>query len=426
MNPERKEALPLSLAAYGAAAAALAPLATTVLSRRARRGKEDPVRLGERLGRASVARPPGGLVWLHAVSVGESLSLLPLVERLAADRPDLGLLVTTGTRASAEVLGPRLPAGVIHQFAPVDTPGAVRRFLDHWRPDLGLFVESELWPNLILQTRARGAKLALVSARITERSYRAWSRWPSAIRKVLGAFELVLPQDAASEARLVSLGARPAGRLNLKRAAAPLLADGTEVARLRAAAGPRPIVAAVSTHAPEEAMIARVMGGLAGRPPPLLILAPRHPQRGETIASELAPARVARRSAGDKLDAQTEIYLADTLGEIGLVLRLADVAVMGGSFGEGIGGHNPLEPARLGAPAVSGPDVSNFADLYEDLVAAGAALVAADPPALVETLDLLLGDHERRRAMGEAAIAFAGRQAGQLEAALALIGPLLP
>ena len=208
---------PFSLRAYRAAAELGSPLARPLLEARARRGKEDPARLGERLGHASAPRPDAPLAWLHAVSVGESVSLLPLVGALAAERPDLALLVTSGTRASAEILARRLPPSALHQYAPVDTPGAVSRFLAHWRPDAGIFVESELWPNLILAAREAGVRLALVSARMTQKSAKGWSSRPAAVRVVLESFELVLAQDAATADRLTQLGARVAGRLNLKR-----------------------------------------------------------------------------------------------------------------------------------------------------------------------------------------------------------------
>ncbi|HUZ13261.1 MAG TPA: glycosyltransferase N-terminal domain-containing protein, partial [Caulobacteraceae bacterium] len=303
--------LPASLRLYALAAALVEPLAPRFLAGRARRGKEDPLRLAERLGNGSAERPAGALVWLHAVSVGESVSLLPLVERLRAERPDLGLLVTSGTRASAELLARRLPPGAIHQYAPIDTPRAVARFLAHWRPELGIFVESELWPNLILASRRGGTRLALISARITERSARAWRRRPAAARAVLRAFDLILAQDGAAQARLAGLGAEVAGRLNLKRLGAPLGADAVELARLRAAAGGRAVVLALSTHAPEEALVAAAVRPLT--PQPLLVIAPRHPARAGEIAGALAGRRLARRTQGDALAAATEVYLADTL-----------------------------------------------------------------------------------------------------------------
>src|ERR1700722_9089630 len=217
---------PVSLRLYALATGLAEPLAPMLLSNRVRRGKEDAARLGERLGRAGRPRPQGPLVWLHAASVGESVSLLPLIERIRTERPDLAMLVTSGTRTSAELLARRLPEGVIHQYAPVDAPGAVARFLGHWRPGLGLFVESELWPNLILGARHRGVRLALVSARMTEASSKGWARRPNAARAMLSGFEAILAQDDASAARLEGLGGHVAGRLNLKRLGAPLDAGG--------------------------------------------------------------------------------------------------------------------------------------------------------------------------------------------------------
>jgi 3-deoxy-D-manno-octulosonic-acid transferase len=212
--------LPLRL--YGLATGLASPLVPAILARRARAGREDPERIGERLGRTSRPRPNGPLVWLHGVSVGESLSLLALVEALVVRRPDLTLLVTSGTRTSADLLARRLPVGVLHQYAPVDTPGATRRFLDHWRPDAGIFAESELWPNLIEGARRRGVRLALVSARITEATARSWSRVPRTARRLLSAFEILLPQDPASADRLSALGGTCGEILNLKRAGSPL------------------------------------------------------------------------------------------------------------------------------------------------------------------------------------------------------------
>jgi 3-deoxy-D-manno-octulosonic-acid transferase len=211
-----KRTLPLAL--YAAATGLLEPLGPALLRGRARRGKEDPDRLGERLGRPSIPRPPGPLVWLHGVSVGETTSLLPLVAALRARRPGLTLLVTSGTVTAARLLAARLPKGVIHQFAPVDTPGAARRFLDHWQPALAVFVESEIWPNLILSAKSRGTRLALLSARMTEASAARWARWPGSAHALMSAFDLILPQDTATDARIRRLGGAPGPRLKIGRA----------------------------------------------------------------------------------------------------------------------------------------------------------------------------------------------------------------
>ncbi|HTX49165.1 MAG TPA: glycosyltransferase N-terminal domain-containing protein [Caulobacteraceae bacterium] len=424
MSPAATSARPLSLTAYRIAAGLAAPLARPLLEARARRGKEDFERLGERLGYASAPRPAGALVWLHAVSVGESVSLLPLIDAIAAERPDLALLVTSGTRASARVLAERLPSSAAHQYAPVDTPGAVARFLAHWRPDVGIFVESELWPNLILGARAQGARLALVSARMKERSARRWSARPSAVKAMLQAFELVLPQDAATAARLARFGANVSSRLNLKRLGAPLTCDPAELARLRAAIGARPRLVAVSTHAPEETWLAAAADRIDPRP--LLIIAPRHPDRADEIAAKLAPRRLARRSRGEPIETDTDVYLADSFGELGLVLRLGPFAFIGGGFDPNLGGHNPLEAARLGVGLVSGAQVANHAESFAELAAAGAVRLVADERRLGVELAALLADPARAEAMAAAARAYADGQHDQMDRALALMRPLLP
>jgi 3-deoxy-D-manno-octulosonic-acid transferase len=416
----------LPLALYAAATGLLEPLAPALLRSRAGKGKEDPTRLNERLGRPTAARPDGPLVWLHGVSVGESLSLLPLIEALRTRRPAATLLVTSGTVTSAALLAQRLPDGVIHQFAPVDSPAAAARFLDHWRPAAALFVESELWPNLILGAKARGVRLALLSARMTEGSARGWARTPASARALLAAFDLILPQDAATEARLRSLGARTGPALNLKLAGPPPPVDHALVADLKAAIGARQAVLAASTHPGEEPPVATAVRAAA--PDALLILAPRHPERGPQVAADLKAQgfTVARRAAGEPLTAETTAYVADTLGELGALICVADVVVMGGSFIDGIGGHNPLEPARLGRAIVTGPHAFNARDVYAEMFAEAAAIEAPDAAALTRHVGGLLTYPMIARRTGEAAFAYASRQGAALDAALVLLDPLLP
>ena len=419
----------LGLRFYALATAMISPAAGAVLRRRARAGKEDVQRLGERLGRAGAARPDGALVWLHAVSVGESLSLLPLVARLGAERPDLAVLVTSGTRTSAQLLAGRLPQGVIHQYAPVDTPHAVRRFLDHWRPSVGLFLESELWPNLILGARRRGVRLALLSARITEDSAKGWRRARGAARALLGAFELVLSQDEETAARIRDLGGNVDGRLNLKDVADPLPVDQAELARMRQVIGDRPVILAASTHPGEEELVASAVWMMAKRGRrPLLIIAPRHPDRGPRIADDVGSDQrvVARRGAGEAAEARTDVYVADTLGEMGLFYRLADVAVMGGSLGPAVGGHNPLEPARLGVGCVVGQSRYNFEAMYNAMLEAGCAVEVQSEDELTAALDDLLANPERRAALGAAARTFARDRAAEFEAAWTKIASMAP
>ena len=416
----------LPLALYAAATGLVEPLAPALLRRRARAGKEDPARLTERLGRPETARPAGPLVWLHGVSVGESLSLLPLIAALRARRPGLNLLVTSGTVTSAQVLAKRLPAGVIRQFAPIDAPRAAARFLDHWRPDAALLVESELWPNLLLAAKARGVRLALVSARMTQKSADGWARAPASARRLLQAFDLILPQDAATQARLAGLGATLGQPLNLKLIGEPPPVDGALVMSLEAAIGDRAVILAASTHPGEEPLVAQAVRTAA--PEALLIFAPRHPERGQAVATDLARLGevVARRTASAPLERATTAYVADTLGELGAFYAIADVVVMGGSFVEGIGGHNPLEAARLERPILTGPHVFNAPDIYAGLFAEAAAIEAADGAALTRHIAGLLANPIIARRTGEAAAAFARRQGAALDAAMALIEPLLP
>ncbi|EJL31725.1 3-deoxy-D-manno-octulosonic-acid transferase, partial [Caulobacter sp. AP07] len=331
--------LPLSLSLYRAATTALEPFAPLLLERRAKAGKEDRARLNERLGRPTTPRPAGPLVWLHGASVGESLSILPLVERLRTERPDVGVLVTSGTVTSAALLGRRLPTGAIHQFLPVDTPGGARRFLDHWRPDLAVFVESELWPNLLLTAKDRGVRLALVSAKLSDKSYRAWQARPFAAGRLFGGFDLILAQDGRAADRLTSLGGTVAGEADLKFGSAPLPVDAAALASLRVRLGDRPLLLAASTHPGEDELILAAWRALPDRP--RLVIAPRHVERGPAIAeaARATGAGVALRSAAP--DDPAEVIVADTLGELGLWCRLANLTLVAGSLVPGIGGHNP-------------------------------------------------------------------------------------
>ena len=404
------------------------PLVRGHLRRRTARGREDPVRIGERFGRAGSVRPPGPLVWVHGASVGESLSVLPLVGRIRADWPPLNVLVTTGTVTSARLMAERLPSGVIHQYAPVDLPAAVDRFLDHWRPDLGLIVESEFWPNLLLQARVRGVELALVNGRISANSYASWRRMRPVIGHLLGQFSVVLAQSREDEAHLRELGATDAKRLgNLKFAAPPLSCDEAELAALRAAIADRPRWLAASTHPGEDEIAAEAHAAITARHPGLLtILVPRHPQRGTEVAGKQRAAgyRVALRSTGEAPGPDTEFYIADTIGELGLWYRLADVVFVGGSLVPK-GGQNLLEPAKLGCAIVCGPHMTNFLRVSEEMTRAGAARRVTGSDDLAAETARLLGDRSARQAMIAAAQDYATAQAGVLDDIAAALKPQL-
>lgn len=394
------------LAAYRLATRAIGPAVPYLLSRRLMRGKEDETRMGERVGMASLPRPDGTLVWIHAASVGESLSVLPLIDGFLKARAGLHVLVTTGTVTSARLMEERLPDGAFHQYVPLDHPDYCARFLDHWKPDLGIWVESEFWPNLIVATHARGTPLALVNARITERSFQGWQRFPATIRNLLTRFSAVLAQDQASAARLRALGAANVVTPgNIKHDAAPLTADEEELSRLRGAIGARPVWLATNTHEGEEEVAADVHALLAPTHPDLLtLIVPRHPARGDAIAAELRAngLDVAQRSSGDAITPQTDVYLGDTLGELGLFYRLADIVFIGGTLGA-VGGHNPFEPARLRSALIAGPSDFNFAEAFASFAASDALLRIADAGELASAVALLLDNGEERNRRAAAA-----------------------
>lgn len=414
--------LPLSLALYRAATTVLEPFAPLLLDRRAKAGKEDRARLHERLGRPKTARPDGRLVWLHGASVGESLSILPLVERLRAERPDVAVLVTSGTVTSAQLLARRLPAGAVHQFLPVDTPGGARRFLDHWRPDLAVFVESELWPNLLLAAKARGVKLALVSAKLSDKSYAGWRGRPFAAFELFSGFDLILAQDGRAAERLSSLGGTVAGEADLKFGAAPLPVDAAALASLRVRLSDRPVLLAASTHPGEDEIVLAAWRALPD--PPRLVIVPRHPERGPVIADLALAAGATTCLRSREPDDSAEVIVADTLGELGLWYRLADLALVAGSLVEGIGGHNPLEPARLDCPIVSGPHVENWLTAYADLRDADG-VTFADASVLGARLADLLARPDLLRSRADRARAFVARRDAEAKAGLDRILALL-
>ena len=415
------------LGAYRGLSTLAPPALKLLLKRRLARGKEDAARLGERMGIAARARPEGKLVWLHAASVGEALSTLPLIERVLARLPRAHALVTSGTVTSARIMAERLPARAFHQFVPLDAAPWVARFLDHWRPDLALWIESELWPNLLRQTAARGIPIALVNARMTERSFRGWKRWPGAARDVLGAFRLVLAQSETYAERFRALGAAEVSAAgNLKYAAPPLPADGAKLAALRAAIGTRRVWLAASIHPGEEEPVAEAQSLLKRAGGALGIVVPRHPPKGAAMA-EAIRARgltVAVRSAGALPEADTAVYVADTLGELGLFYRVASLALVGGSLIPH-GGQNPIEPALFGVPVLHGPHVENFADVIRALTHAGAAFAVKDGRSIAACLENLLPRPHELTAMGEAAKRCAEAERGVIDRVMAALEPLL-
>lgn len=414
------------ISAYRAATWAAAPFARLLLASRLKRGKEDAARLNERFGRTETARPKGPLVWLHGASVGEMLSLLTLIERLRGR--GFHVLLTSGTVTSARLATERLPAGAIHQFVPLDSSVFMRRFLRHWRPNLVLLAESELWPNLITEVNARRVPLVLVNARMSARSFKSWRRLPRSAAALLARVDLCLAQGEGDGQRYGKLGApRVTVTGNLKFDAPPPPVDGAAADALRQATAGRPMLVAASTHEGEDEVVIAAHRILRETIPDLLtIIAPRHPQRGRAVieAANAAEVPAALRSDGYLPDRGTELYVADTIGELGLFYSLAPVALLGRSV-VGHGGQNPIEPAKLGAALLHGPHVGNFEEVYQRLDAEGGAVKVTDAASLAAAVQRLLGDQGERGRMVDAARATIASLGGALDRTLAAIDPYL-
>ncbi len=422
--PAKVDSLPLTLAAYRALSGLAAPLVPRLLAYRLRRGKEDATRIGERRGEPSAPRLPGPLVWIHGASVGEFMAVLPLIERIRAR--GFNVLATTGTVTSAALAAKRLPTGAVHQFIPVDVPPFVDRFLDYWRPDLALFVESDLWPNLIVSAADRQIPMILVNGRMSERSFRRWRYFPKTIAALLGRFDLCLVRSADDAARFDTLGApRIATTGNLKLDVPPLPVDPAKMAILASAARDRIVVVAASTHPGEESEIIEAHTRLTITYPSLLtIIAPRHPHRGPAIADIATTARLrsALRSRGELPGGGVDIYLFDTLGELGLAYQLAPIVFMGGSLIRH-GGQNPIEAVRFGAAILHGPHVTNFSEIYDELDRCGGADFVTDAGTLTVRIAGWIKDATARQRAATAAKQCVDRLGGGLERTIGALEP---
>ena len=429
-NPASKPVAPgMLLKTYGAAMDAARPLTGHLLDYRQKRGKEDAARLPERRGIASRPRLNGPLFWLHAASVGETNAILPLINRLTEARPDATILLTTTTVTSAAIAQQRLPARALHQFMPLDAPQYANAFLDHWKPDIAIFTESEIWPGLILATSARAIPLVLVNGRMSDRSYKSWKRMPGMSEPLFGRFDLILAQNAKLTRWFRDVGARnvvAAG--NLKADSPPPPADALKLAGLRTAIGGRPCLLAASTHEGEDAILAAAHLKLAEKLPGLCtIIAPRHPERGAAIARDLAARGLtcARRSLNQPLEPTTDVYIADTIGELGTLYAACPIAFVGGSLIQR-GGQNPLEAVAHGAAVLTGPSTHNFGDEYTALRQAGGVTDVTDADDIAEAvMKLLAGPDARAEMVANAAKAVEGLK-GALVRTVAAITPLLP
>lgn len=387
------------MAIYNMALWAVSPLIRRHLEKRLAAGKEDRRRFSEREGEPSRTRPEGELIWIHAASLGESLSSLPLIKGLLANKSERSILVTTGSVTSANLMEERLPAGAFHQFVPVDKKENVRRFLDYWRPDLAIWIESELWPNLITETSRREIPMMMVNGRMTEKTFHLWRKSGGFGKKLISKFDYCHCQNVETEARLNFLGARDVACLgNLKYSADPLPLQKDPYRRMLRAVRNRKAWLAASTHPGEEAYIVEAHRTLKQIIPDLLtIIVPRHPERGDDIVGKvkMAGLSVVQRSKGQFPDINDEIYIADTIGELGLFYNLLDVVFVGGSLVPK-GGQNLLEPARMHCAIVHGPHMDNFLDVAADLHAGDAAITVRNVAELTKAIGGLLASTGRR------------------------------
>ena len=406
----------------------LSPFLGVFFRRRARSGKEDVSRISERFVRNVPPRPSGPVVWLHAASVGESQLLLELVRRLTKrEDPSVLYLFTCQTQTAAGIVENALATDTalsnvvaIQQMAPVDTPANARRFLDHWSPGLAIFAEGEIWPNLLLELQRRQTPAALINARMTEKSISGWLRWPSTARRIFGSFDLVLCADVQTQTGLQALsGSTIDCPGNLKSALPAPSGALSELEPLRREIGERPVLLAASTHPGEEALALDAY--LQINPKPFLIIAPRHPERGDEIAGLLSCTEysVSRRSAQQPVAPDTDILLADTMGEMGLWYRLADAVYLGGGHAPGVGGHNPLEALQLGKPIMTGPSLFNFRDMTDRLKGYAGFRIVDDALALARAFPAEPVAPELTEILARDAL-------GPMSKTLAALAPLLP
>lgn len=416
---------------YCGVSALIAPLAWRKVAAKLRAYGLPENRVRERLGHATQPRPKGQLIWFHAASVGESLSVLTLITRMGEQLPDAQFLITSGTPTSAELIEKRLPPRCRHQFPPLDSAAAVDRFLAHWQPDLGIFVESELWPQMLVRARRSGCPLVLLNARLSDRSVARWKKHPDTARYLLDQFALLVTQNQKTADNLHAMGAEPARvqpGSNLKAVSQPLPVDAPLLTRLRDDIGKRPVWIASSTHeGEEETMLAAHKTLLQRHPGACLLLAPRHPERGDAVEALVKQAglSLARRSKGVMPGTTSQVYLADTLGEVGTWYALSPMVFLGGSLRK-IGGHNPFEPMQAGAAVISGTGHYNFAETYAELAALGAAVEIQNGDELADQLTTWLAQPASLKAARSAARQFISRQSDQLDTTVEALLTLLP
>lgn len=410
------------------------PILDKILQNRLKQGKENPARVQEKRGIPSLVRPKGALFWIHAASIGEAQSTLILIHHLLKARPDAHILVTTGTLTSAKIMVERLPPQAFHQFYPLDHPQWVEEFLNHWQPDLVLWMESELWPNMLLQIKQRTIPAVLVNARMSARSHKTWKYFKPLVKEVLEAFSAIFCQTEDDLSRFSTLGVENSHLQvtdNIKYSSAPLDFDKDALSKLSIQTAGRPLWLYASTHDGEEEIACRVHQIIKNILPEILtIIIPRHPVRTEEILEKCAPYNLKISIRGENKstlpDRNDDVYLANTLGELGLFYRLAPVACIGRSFSkDGGGGHNPIEAAQLGCAILHGTHVQNLQEIFDDMDREHAALRLDSESALASTLLDLLQSQEKLDRLQKAGMQFSKSKSGVIDRIMQSILPLI-
>ncbi len=408
------------------------PLLNLMLERRTRKGKEWIDRIPERKGIASKKRPEAPLIWLHGASIGEAQSALILINRLLADNPKLHILVTTGTVTSAQLMSKNLPERAFHQFYPLDHPKWVERFLEHWSPDMALWMESEIWPNMLQAIKSRSIPAALINARLSDTSFKRWSFLKKTAHTLISTFSIILTQTQRDAQRFKALGAQNVTTTdNLKYSAAPLPYESSELKKLSKEISNRPCWLFASTHKGEEEMAAHIHEHLKKSLPNVLtLIVPRHPDRRDDIRKACTKndaLKIHLRGPHHQgIPEDTDIYVADTLGELGLFYRLTPLACIGRSFSDdGGGGHNPIEAAQLNCAVLHGPHVQYQRDIFQEMDEAQAAIALNDEQALRDTITELLSNSEKLKIAQDHAMAFAKNKEAVIERVLHALEPIL-
>lgn len=408
-----------------------APALRCYLNHRIKRGKEDAGRIDERYGIPSAPRPDGKLIWIHAASVGEAQAALILLNqintRLSDSTRPPHILVTTGTQTSAQLMEQRLPDNATHQYIVLDHPDWVRAFFDHWRPNMAFWMESELWPNILKFIKKRHIPCALINARMSKTSFRNWKKAKGMARNALSAFDTVLCQTETHKEYFEVLGAQNVIVTdNLKYSATALPYGEKALKELEKATKSRSIWLYASSHKGEESLTCDIHKRLKQLHPDILtILVPRHPERRTEIEKDCDGLVTQLRSKKKQINKKTEIYIADTLGELGLFYKVSDIAVIGRSFSDdGGGGHNPLEASLLDCAVITGPNHQNQQEIFDDMLAENAAIVVNDKDALYKTIQSLMDNEQQRKELIKAGASFAKKKANVINHVMDELEPL--